>query len=61
MNDRHAPHIWHPDARGVLRCGFQDCPAEPTPEDAAWAIAEAEARFRSRVDIDYGRRHAQDA
>jgi hypothetical protein len=56
--DRHTPHIWDPTARGVVRCAFQDCQAEPSPEDAAQAIADAEARTRTRIVMDYRRRHA---
>jgi hypothetical protein len=51
--DRHAPHIWCQDARGIFRCAFQECQAEPSPEDAAWVIAGDDARIRSRIVIDH--------
>lgn len=52
-SDRHASHIWHLTASGVVRCAFQDCPAEPAPLEAAQVIADAEGRIRSRIVIDY--------
>lgn len=50
MTDQHA-HLWWPDAKGEVRAE-QGCAAEPTPEEAARAIADAETRAAIRVELD---------
>jgi len=52
MSDYPA-HLWHEDARGVVRCAFMDCPAEPTAIEAAEVLAEVEVATRMRVAIYY--------
>jgi hypothetical protein len=46
-------HLFHFGADGRVRCAFQDCAAEPTPEQAAEAIADAETRAAMRVEFAF--------
>jgi hypothetical protein len=43
----------HEDARGVVRCAFQGCDAEPTDLEAAEAVADAEARAARWLELDW--------
>jgi hypothetical protein len=46
-------HLWHEDARGVVRCAFQSCTAEPTELEAAETLAQAELVAAMRVELIY--------
>jgi hypothetical protein len=49
-------HLWHEDARGVVRCAFQGCTAEPTELQAAEVVAEAESAAAMRFELVWGGR-----